>query len=398
MKKITLLTLFFTFSFLAFSQTEPEPKKTDAPVYNQTFEEAEELFQLNKPQEAIPLFEKIIDDETVDPRIWVYLGVAYYQTGDYEKSVEICVKGLSKPNTNHKVLAYNAGNSAYLMGNYARADACYAIAMKEDPAYAPPVLNRANAQLKQDNVADAKTNYELYLTLNPDTQQRANIELMIQKLEREIKLRESLKPELVVIDDFDDPYTQSGQGQGEPKLEKIDFEILSILKDESKEQDENSGEERVFGEEAPVISAAEEHKPAEATSDFGEKLYEENTAPVLPPEPKRTKSEEKVSAAESAAPELSPAEKKDIPEEKISDGDSVAPELKYSKQEKANSGERLSESDATAPEFGAKEENDTFAGEKVGKDATAPSVSDEKSKQGDTFDSLPELDEKVLDF
>ena len=202
MRKIIFLNLFFALSFLSFPQPAKKTAVTEKQkaVVNQKFEEAEELFRMNKPAEAIPLFESIINDDTVNPLIWVYLGVSYYQTGEYEKSIEICVKGLSNPDTEHKVLAYNAGNSAYLMRNYAKADDFYATAMKEDSSYAPPVLNRANAQLKQDNIEGAKENYELYLSLNPSTPQRENIELMIQKLTREIQVREKLKPELLTAD------------------------------------------------------------------------------------------------------------------------------------------------------------------------------------------------------
>ncbi len=202
MRKIIFLNLFFALSFLSFPQPAKKTAVTEKQkaVVNQKFEEAEELFRMNKPAEAIPLFESIINDDTVNPLIWVYLGVSYYQTGEYEKSIEICVKGLSNPDTEHKVLAYNAGNAAYLMRNYAKADDFYATAMKEDSSYAPPVLNRANAQLKQDNIEGAKENYELYLSLNPSTPQRENIELMIQKLTREIQVREKLKPELLTAD------------------------------------------------------------------------------------------------------------------------------------------------------------------------------------------------------
>ena len=180
----------------------PNPKKEVVIVYNADFEKGEELFQLNRPEAAIPYFVKSLDEANVNPAVYIYLGVCYYQVGDYNNSLAICVKGLAKENTDHKILAYNAGNSCYAMGNYMRADASYAIAIKEDPDYAPAVLNRANAQLKLDHLEDAKNNYTRYLELERDTDQREKIELLIQLLNEEIELRAKQKPELINPDSF----------------------------------------------------------------------------------------------------------------------------------------------------------------------------------------------------
>lgn len=179
-------------------------KKTDQTpvIYNEDFEKGKELFSLNEPAKAIPYFEKSLESENVDPAVYIYLGVAYYQTKDYNKSLAICVQGLAKDNTDHKVLAYNAGNSCYAMGNYMRADASYAIAIREDSAYAPPVLNRANAQLKLDRLEDARNNYIKYLELDPETPQRAKIEELIRLLLQEIELRAKQKPEIINPDEF----------------------------------------------------------------------------------------------------------------------------------------------------------------------------------------------------
>ncbi|MBQ0051486.1 MAG: hypothetical protein KBT11_05415 [Treponema sp.] len=171
-------------------------------VFNEDFDKGEELFSLNEPKAAIPFFEKAIEAENVNPAVYIYLGVAYYQTGDYNKSLAVCVKGLARDDTDHKVLAYNAGNSCYAMGNYMRADASYAIAIKEDEKYAPAVLNRANAQLKLDHLEDAKNNYIKYLELDPETPQRERIELLIKLLEQEIELRAKQRPELINPDEF----------------------------------------------------------------------------------------------------------------------------------------------------------------------------------------------------
>ena len=52
-------------------------KKEETIVYNPDFEKGEELFQLNRPEKAIPYFEKALEAENVDPKIYIYLGICY---------------------------------------------------------------------------------------------------------------------------------------------------------------------------------------------------------------------------------------------------------------------------------------------------------------------------------
>lgn len=347
MKKIIIFSVVFNVFFFLNSQNVPssktngeeQPKPVEI-VFNQEFEDGAELFQLNKPLEAIPIFEKLIDDETVDPSIWVYLGISYYQIGEYEKSLELCVKGLSKQNTNHKILAYNAGNSAFAMGNYVRADACYAIAMNEDPSYASPVLNRANAQLKQDKLDEARLNYISYLELSPETPQRENIELIIKMLEKELEWRANLKPELVTLDKFEESVQTS---QDKPSIEKIDEDIISILNEEKIDSPYTPKVEKVLAE-APAIPA-DEAKPQK----IEEKISEDRTAPKLPVEEKVLASAEKITETDfSDSVPVAIADEK-VQKEKLSENDSVAPVLKEPPRVVKNNGEKITGDDTTAP-------------------------------------------------
>ncbi len=204
-------------------------------VYNSDFATGEELFKINKPIDAIPFLEKAISSPDVDPAVYIYLGVAYYQTGAFSDSLSICIQGLTKENTDHKTLAFNAGNSAYAIGNYARADACYAIAMKTDAEFSPAVLNRANAQLKQDHLQDAKDNYELFLKLDPENEQKIQIEELIKLLEAEIARRANEKPELILPEDF---VNNEDNILPEYEFEKIAYEMPQSLEEEKVDMSE----------------------------------------------------------------------------------------------------------------------------------------------------------------
>lgn len=255
-------------------KTPASKKEKEAPAYvfSQDFADGEELFQLNRPLEAIPLFEKIIDEKNINPAVFVYLGVAYYQVEEYQKSLNICVRGLTRPDTDHKVLAYNGGNSAYALGNYARADACYAIAIKEDPNFSAAYLNRANAQLKQDHLEDARANYQKFIEMESENEQRPAIEQLIALLDAEILRRANEKPELIRPEDMN----VGNQDMKVPEnIEKIALEELPA-REEKKEAEEVP--EKIAMEEiaAPELPPEELH----IESDESERVSVENDIPA----------------------------------------------------------------------------------------------------------------------
>ena len=246
-------------------------KKEAVIIYNEDFVKGEELFVLNKPEEAIVYFEKSLESANVDPKVYIYLGVCYYQIEKYDKSLAVCVQGMAKEGSDKKILAYNAGNSCYAMGNYMRADASYAIALKEDENYSPAVLNRANAQLKLEHLGDARENYIKYLEMEPETPQRERIEEIIRLLEEEIARRANEKPELV----------------------NADFNI------ENEKMEIPEEPERVLADEFPS------EKPQKEKS-LSEIVHADSVAPALPSIQAEKKSMELVAAEKKA-------EQKDIP-------------------------------------------------------------------------------------
>ena len=152
--------------------------------------EGERLFKSNNPAAAIPLFERELASGTLSSAAYNYLGLSYYQTGQYDKSVAVFEKGLSVPGTDKKVLAYNAGNSAFAAGNYAKADECYSLALAASPDFVKALLNRANARLNQMRLRDALGDYETYIARVPGDPQRAEIDRVIALLRAELARKE----------------------------------------------------------------------------------------------------------------------------------------------------------------------------------------------------------------
>ncbi|MCR5290744.1 MAG: tetratricopeptide repeat protein [Treponema sp.] len=129
------------------------------------------------------------------PSLSVYLGVAYYQVGKYESSIQTFEKGMQVQNADIYALCLNAGNSAFAMENYTRAQEYYSRAVAAAPDKGVAFLNRANANLKIDKLELSKTDYEQFLQLDPENPQADNVRRLLPLLIAEIERRRLLAEE-----------------------------------------------------------------------------------------------------------------------------------------------------------------------------------------------------------
>lgn len=154
------------------------------------FAEGERLFRENKPAEAAPLLYQASLMAGTDPRVYVYLGLCYQQTGKYADAISVFMKGTSAPGTDRKVLFFNAGNVYFLQNLFAEADSMFSSCIKIDSAYAPAYLNRANTRVKLEQFSKAVDDYTIYLMLDPATWQKDSIRQLIALLTGEVRARE----------------------------------------------------------------------------------------------------------------------------------------------------------------------------------------------------------------
>lgn len=153
------------------------------------FAEGERLFRENKPADAIPLLYQASQIQGTDPRVFVYLGICYQQTGKYADAISTFMKGTSAPGTDRKTLFFNAGNVYFIQNSYTEAVTMYSRAIGIDSAYAPAFLNRANARVKLAQFPEAVNDYTLYLTLDPASWQQEPIRQLIALLSGEIQAK-----------------------------------------------------------------------------------------------------------------------------------------------------------------------------------------------------------------
>lgn len=147
------------------------------------------LFEQGKVAEAIAPLEAAVNAGSASPAEYNYLGLSYYQTGNYAKSVEAFKKGLAAAGTNKKLLYFNMGNSYFSMGEFQSALDSFSMATVADPGYAEPFLNKANTEIKLDRLSDAAADYKRYLVLRPESVQRPQIERILSLIDAEIAAR-----------------------------------------------------------------------------------------------------------------------------------------------------------------------------------------------------------------
>ncbi|MGC9312146.1 MAG: tetratricopeptide repeat protein [Sediminispirochaetaceae bacterium] len=158
-------------------------------------EQALKLFMDNKPAEALPLFENALRQSPEEGELYMYLATCYEQMGNIEASIRTYEQGLKHAGSQEAVFYYNLGNNYNRLENYERSLEMYNQAVRRNNQLARAYLNRANVLVRQGECTQAIADYRVYLTLEPDSSQRENIEKMISLLNNKIVLAERQRQE-----------------------------------------------------------------------------------------------------------------------------------------------------------------------------------------------------------
>jgi tetratricopeptide (TPR) repeat protein len=185
----TLLCLFFPLSAAqAFSPLE----------------EGEKLLMENKPSEALPFFEQALNADPAEEKVYMYLGIVYEQLGQTDRAVSIMQRGIALEGEYQHILYHNIGNSFYRRDENVMALEMYTRAIDVRSGFAEPYLNRANARLRLEDYRGALNDYTVYLRLKPTSEQRLEVERIIELLrafleeqDREAREREAQEAALM---------------------------------------------------------------------------------------------------------------------------------------------------------------------------------------------------------
>jgi len=155
------------------------------------FQEGEKHFLHNNPRLAIPLLEQATVQEPRNERIYLYLGIAYEQIGNYDQAIRVIKRGLEFALQYKDLFYFNLGNNYLAKGENETAIEMYTKALETNGALADAFLNRANLEVKLDRLSDALKDYTSYLNLVPDSPQRPQIERMMALLQSVLQEREA---------------------------------------------------------------------------------------------------------------------------------------------------------------------------------------------------------------
>jgi len=150
-----------------------------------SFAKGEELFMQNKPQEALAFLESTVSEDPAHVQAFLYLGIVYLQLNRVDDAIAVYRRILPRGGAETARIAYNLGNAYFAKGDFASAKQYYTQAIEENPNYGSAFLNRANAQVRNGDLNDAITDYEIYLSIEPGTPQRGQIERLIAFIREE---------------------------------------------------------------------------------------------------------------------------------------------------------------------------------------------------------------------
>ncbi len=307
--KIQLKAFTFTALILLF-----------ANVYgagNTELSRGESLFKENNAKDAVQVLEYEIMNGQISDNTYNFLGLGYYQLGEYDKSLDAFRRGLKAQPDNAKILSYNMGNTFYALKDYTSAITCYSDSLKAEPLFYEALLNRANALLMAGQLVSAKDDYVDFVAKCPDDPQRERIELLIQALEEEIASSEEearllAEQNKAKWEEYDGNLAEKKNEPFSPYWEEID----SLLADKKKNSDSPEWE-LIPGEEPDEI--IEDAQPVDNWEEF-ENESERGLASIK--EEKTDSSEQKHWEEFESDGESGIATQNEVPDEQINDEES----------------------------------------------------------------------------
>ncbi len=163
------------------------------PLFSDVAKEATEVFMENRPEEAIHLLRTALEKEPENAELYMYLGIAYEQLGDWEAAVDAFEEGLSTGKKRASFL-FNIANNYARLQRYEEAERSFSAAI-EAGSMAAAYLNRANLRVREEKFQAAVSDYRMYLSLRPKARQRDKIEEMISLLSKKLRVAEEQRRE-----------------------------------------------------------------------------------------------------------------------------------------------------------------------------------------------------------
>ena len=209
----------------------------------------EKLFKENNPKDAVQVLENEILNGQISANTYNFLGLGYYQIGEYEKSVDAFERGIKEQPANAKILYFNQGNAYYALKQFEKAAECFSLSYKSDLSFVDALLNRANSYLMDDKLVLAKNDYVDYLEKFPETPQKSKIELLINAITDEIERRKEeerlLEEQNKALWEHINPNITEYDDENKVEWELIDDEIADVQEKKENMNWQEVGDNRI---------------------------------------------------------------------------------------------------------------------------------------------------------
>ena len=179
MKKLFLAIIWLLITVFSHGQTN--------------FSRGEDRLMQNKPSEALVFLENAVADEPSNVTAYLYLGIVYEQLGRVDEAIAVYRRVLPIAGNMTANVANNLGNVYFQKGDMGSAEQFYTQAISSNAGFGKAYLGRANTRIKAGNLRDAASDYERYLTQEPNTSQRPKIEQMVNLIRAEAAAEERKK-------------------------------------------------------------------------------------------------------------------------------------------------------------------------------------------------------------
>jgi tetratricopeptide (TPR) repeat protein len=150
----------------------------------------EELLMRNNPAEASVFLERALAEDPANVTIYLYLGIVYEQLNRPDEAIAIYRRALPIAGNMSATVANNLGNVYFSRGNTELAEQFYSQAIGINSVFSNAYLGRANTRIRSGQLLNAVNDYEQYLTLEPRSSQRENIQRLVNLIRSDIAAEE----------------------------------------------------------------------------------------------------------------------------------------------------------------------------------------------------------------
>ncbi len=206
----------------------------------------------NKFEEALPMLEAAIGEDPTEEKAYIYISIMHEASGQYEDAIAILQEGLPYAKKLLPNFHFNLGNNFFALKKYDEAEKQYSQAIQTKSGFAAAYLNRANTRVQNTAYREAINDYNLYLKIKPQTQQRQNIEKVIDILTKRLAEAERIKRE------EEKQRREEEARKAEEEKKRAEEERKRKEEEERKREEEKKRQEALLQEVLESLNNAEE--------------------------------------------------------------------------------------------------------------------------------------------